>query len=148
MLRVCAGILACCIPLHTAVADTLCDALNEFTEAIIDTDTHQVTLKTDWGAEATVTCARKAAPPEMALCQYLIHNTSREFMTVNIRRVLECLGTTFPEDSAQLYVADLSGTVRSSRPAFTDIAVDIEVSFNTTSSEDLPSLTISVTRQE
>ena len=121
----------------------MCDALRDFAESIDDSETHEVFLRTDWGAEPTIACGRSEKPSEIAFCAYLVENSSTEFMTFNVQRVLECVGVDFPLRSA-LFIQRLSGTVVSHAPAFTEKALDMVVTFDTTSDDELPSLTISM----
>lgn len=127
----------------------MCGALRTFSESIKDSATHSVTLRTDWGAEATKSCEREDRQPELALCAYLIQNTSWEFMAINVNRALGCIGVKFPEVPDQAYIEALAGSVRSSRPAFSKQNFDVEMEFNTAATEEeLPHLKISVTRPE
>jgi hypothetical protein len=136
-----------------AVADSkdggMCEALKAFAESIDDSATHSVTLRTDWGAEPTKSCEREDRQPELALCAYLIKNTSWEFMAINVSESLRCVGVKFPDSPEQAYIETLAGSVRSSWPAFTEGGFDVQIDFNTAGSEEgFPRLRISVTRQE
>jgi hypothetical protein len=124
--------------------DDMCAAFRAFAESVPSSGRHFVTLRTDWGAEPTKACERVEAPPELALCAYLMENSSWEFMGFNIRRALQCLKVGFPPNPDQLYVESLVGSVRSHRPAFTDRNVDVELDFDSTSRDGLPHLTIAV----
>jgi hypothetical protein len=126
--------------------DSMCDALRDFAESISDSEVHKVILRTDWGAEPTIACGRSEKPSEIAFCTYLIENSSIEFMTVNVQRVLACVGVDFPQRSA-LIVKNLAGTVVSHDPAFTERAVDMIVTFDTTNDDKLPNLAISMSKR-
>lgn len=121
----------------------MCDALRDFAESIDDLETHEVVLRTDWGSEPAIACGRSDKPSEMSFCAYLVENSSIEFMTVNVQRVLQCVGVDFPQRST-LFVESLSGTVISHAPAFTHEALDMVVTFDTTSDGQLPSLAITM----
>ena len=126
--------------------DSMCHALRNFAESVGGSEVHEVTLRTDWSAEPVIACGRSEKPSEIAFCAYLVENSSIEFMTVNVQRVLECAGVDFPERS-RLVVKNLNGTVVSHDPAFTEKAVDMVVTFDTTRDDKLPSLTISVSER-
>lgn len=129
-----------------AKGDSMCDALRSFAESIDDSETHEVFLRTDWGAEPAIACGRSEKRPEIAFCAYLVENSSIEFMAFNVQRVLECAGVDFPERST-FFIKSLKGTVISYDPAFTDKAIDMVVTFDTTSDNELPSLKISMSRR-
>jgi len=135
-----------CVSIAHAEGDSMCDALRDFAESIDDSETHKVVLRTDWGAEPTIACGRSEKPSEIAFCAYLVENSSIEFMTVNVLRALECAGVEFPQRST-LSVKSLTGTVISHDPAFTEEAVDMVVTLDTTSDDELPSLTISMSKR-
>lgn len=135
-----------CVSIAHADGDSMCDALKDFAESIDDSKTHEVFLRTDWGAEPTIACGRSEGSSEIALCAYLVENSSIEFMAVNVQRVLECVGVDFPQRSV-LFVKNLTGTVISHDPAFTEKAVEMIVTFDTTSDNELPSLTISMSNR-
>lgn len=135
-----------CVSIAHAEGDSMCDALRDFAASIDDSETHKVVLHTDWGAEPTIACGRSEKPSEIAFCAYLVENLSIEFMTVNVQRVLECAGVEFPQRSAPS-VKSLTGTVVSDAPTFTDKAIDMVVTFDTTSDDELPSLTISMSKR-
>ena len=128
-----------------AEGDSMCDALRDFAESIEDSETHEVFIRTDWGAEPAIGCGRSEGPAEIALCAYLIENSSREFMAANVLRVLECAGAESPERSALF--EGLTGTVTARDPAFTEEAIDMVVTFDTTRDDGLPSLTISMAKR-
>lgn len=135
-----------CVSIARAEGDSMCDALRDFAESIDNSETQKVVLRTDWGAEPTIACGRSEKPSEIAFCAYLVENSSTEFMTVNVQRVLECVGVHFPLRSS-LVIQSLSGTVVSHDPAFTEKALDMVVTFDTTSDDELPSLTISMSNR-
>ena len=147
-LSICGAVVATlgCVSIAHAEGDSMCDALRDFAESIDGSETHEVFLRTDWGAEPTIACGRSERQSEIAFCAYLVENSSIEFMTVNVQRVLECVGVDFPQRSA-LFVKSLTGTVISHDPAFTENAIDLVVTFDTTSESELPSLTISVSNR-
>ena len=144
-LSFCGTVLATlgCVSMAHAEGDSMCDALRDFAESIDGSETHEVFLRTDWGAEPTIACGRSERPSEIAFCAYLVKNSSIEFMTSNVQRVLECVGVDFPQRS-ELFVKSLAGTVVSHDPAFTEKALDVVVTFDTTGDDELPSLTISM----
>ena len=137
-----------CAAVKSEKGDTMCDALSDFAESIHSLETHEITLRTEWGAEPFVACGRSDKAPEIALCEYLVENTSIEFMTENVRRVLDCTGIDFPPSSEQIFVRNLAGTVVSRDPAFTDEPIEIVVSFDTAGDENMPSMTISISRRD
>ncbi len=143
--NVVAATLGCVSAAH-ANDDSMCDALRDFADSVSGSEVYEVTLFTDWGTEPTIACGRSEKPSEIAFCGYLVDNSSIEFMTVNVERVLACAGVDLPQRSA-LRVENLTGTVVSHDPAFTEKAVDMVVTFDTTSDDRLPSLTISMSKR-
>ena len=133
-----------CVSTSASKNGTLCDALRVFAESLDDSDIHQVTLRTEWGAEPAIACGPLAPAPERALCNYLIENSSIEFMAVNIERVLACVGAGLPLSSDPAHAGRFSGTVISDDPTFTDEQLDVVVSFDTASDGEWPSLMISM----
>jgi hypothetical protein len=128
-----------------ATADETCRALRTFAESIPTSDRHSVTLKTDWGAEPTIACQARADTPESELCHFLLGNSSIEFMSTNIERVLRCAGVTFPSAPNGLYVERLAGAVRADSPPFTNRKVTMELEFDSEATDVLPYLTIAIT---
>ena len=136
-----------CASDNPSESDTMCNALTVFAESIDDTDVYEVTLRTEWNAEPTIACGPRTPAPEGAFCNYLVENSSIEFMTTNIERVLECVGKELPPGSEPPYLGGLSGTVISYDPAFTDLPIVVVVGFDTRSDRELPSLGISMSRR-
>ena len=74
-----------------------------FANSAANDGTHTVRLMTDWGAVFaqkaadedlfyTKSCEHGSYPPSQKLCAYLMDNTSIEFMGINVRRALRCMG--------------------------------------------------------
>ncbi len=139
----------CCVLATTYLAtahaenDALCDALRVFAESVDDAGSREVFLLTDWGAEPTIACGRSEHPSEIAFCARLVESASIEFMAINVQRVLECVGVDFPGRD-EFAIRKLSGTVVTHAPAFTDVAIDMVVTFDTTGDDGLPSLRITM----
>jgi hypothetical protein len=133
-----------CAALRAPAGET-CQALRTFAESIPASARYSVTLKTDWGAEPTIACQARVDTPESALCNFLVQNSSIEFMSANIGRVLHCAGVSFPSGPHAVYVEKLAGGVRADNPPFTNRKVTMELEFDSEAGDTLPYLTIAIT---
>lgn len=82
----------------------LCAHMAAFANAAANDGTHKVRFTTDWGAmwepegpdgqqKYAKACEHEAYAPAETLCDYLMDNTSTEFMGSNARRAFRCMGT-------------------------------------------------------
>jgi hypothetical protein len=125
--------------------DEMCAKLADFAKATADTRVHTVTLLTDWNLpEATRACQRPDEQAEIKLCNWLLENSSTEFMTVNIDRVLSCAGLVRSQPNQKLYIEALAGKVRSIRPSFTSMKIALTVEFDSSPKDALPWLSVTV----
>jgi hypothetical protein len=124
--------------------DQLCPALQAFAEGIPAGEAQRVTLRTFWDAQPTIACERPDTAPAKAFCAYLSANSSVEFMSTNIRRVMRCAGISHPETPDDLY--RMVGQASTLEPAFTRRAVKLDLTFDTTGdAQRAPFLTIALT---
>lgn len=133
-----------------APADEMCAHIEHFAREVADGQPHVVKLTTDWSLPDISRQCQHApdAAPDIKLCRWLVDNTATEFMTLNIARVLECIGiykahNTFAKRS---YIESLAGKVIAND--FTAKDVSLDVAFDSGPQTGLPWLTITVTRHD
>ncbi len=124
----------------------MCVELERFARSVTDKLPHTVRLMTDWSfPEPARACRRDNHLPETALCEWLVENTSTEFMAINISRALGCMG--LRKEVSPLgyrpYIESLAGEVYD--PHFTAEDVELRIIFNSSPEEELPWLEITVT---
>lgn len=125
----------------TASESDLCNRVARFADAVPLEKTHEVTIRTDWSAEPTVTCTRDDSAAARTLCEWLPLHVSIEFMKGNVARVLRCFSRRTRLDVSD--VASLAGTIRIDEPRRVEKKVWIELEFSTTGKDGtLPFLTI------
>jgi hypothetical protein len=116
--------------------------------------THKVRLMTDWAAvfapegpdgepKYAKTCEHESYAPAKTLCDYLMDNTSIEFMGINARRAFRCmgkrgLGRVSPRDDDRLPASFRSHQVLGAR-------VDSELLLEFAQGTDTTSPTLSIT---
>jgi len=103
----CAVILVCILSASCATTpdepDELCSEMAAFANVSANDGTHKVRFMTDWGAvwepqtpdgqqKYAKTCEHQAYAPAQKLCDYLMDDTSIEFMGINARRAFRCMG--------------------------------------------------------
>lgn len=134
-------------PTSHAGEDALCDHLREYAEAIPKKVAKSVTVKTEWGAEPTIGCVRGKDAASVELCKRLTETLSVESMSMNVRRVMRCLGTEVPGDSDVDPWQPLAGKVITEQPVSRKRSVRVEVSYDSTQKGyELPFLTLTFTR--
>jgi hypothetical protein len=127
--------------------DELCPALQSFAEGIPAGQAQRVTLRTFWDAQPAIACERPDTAPARTFCRYLSTSSSIEFMSTNIRRVMDCAGIDYPETPDEL--DRMVGQVSTLDPAFTRRAVKLDLIFDTTGeAQRAPFLTIALTPQK
>jgi hypothetical protein len=72
-----------------AQGDELCDHLASFASKTKVGETLQVKLINDW-ANLSKTCEHNNTAAGKEFCDYLVKNTSTEFMNINLSRLLSC----------------------------------------------------------
>jgi hypothetical protein len=98
---ICFGVLSASCATTRDEPDDLCDAMAAFANA--NDGTHAVRFMTDWGAmfesegpdgqpKYAKMCEHQSYAPAQKLCDYLMDNTSTEFMGINARRAFHCMG--------------------------------------------------------
>ena len=137
-------------------SDLMCDEIARFANSSSDHALHTVELETDWSGRfvadpdvlAAKNCTHNTYPPGVALCNYLMKNTSTEFAVINFKRALTCLegASQYGGGTKATDVKYLHGKVSSyaARHAEEDVRVDLE--FSTGSDEAPPILKISAQR--
>jgi len=98
---ICFGVLSASCATTPNEPDDLCAAMAAFANA--NDGTHTVRFMTDWGAmfesqgpdgqpKYAKMCEHQSYAPAQKLCDYLMDNTSIEFMGINARRAFHCMG--------------------------------------------------------
>jgi len=123
----------------------MCAAFARFAKAISDGEPHTVKLLTDWFPEPKAACQHTDYIPGIELCQWLVSHSSMEFMTINIGRALECAGIHRVATHGQYpHVDSLAGKVSSDN--FTSKDVSLVIEFDSSPTDGLPWLSVTITR--
>jgi len=132
--------------------DPLCSEIAAFANAAANDGTRKVRLLTDWGAVFTrkerdeelmysISCEHQTYAPAQALCAYLLKNASVEFMGINVRRALSCMGKRVsgrsPTDDDQLPASFISQKVLGVR-----VDAELLLEFAEATDSSPPTLTI------
>ena len=140
-----AALLTGCSNLSARSDADLCKHIGRFASASTDLTPRSVTLTTDW-ANFSKSCKHDAREPGIALCQWLMENTSTEFMVVNIRRVLSCFDENGLAGPPRASVDYLTGKIRVYKPRIVYGQIWIEIEYAEGSGDALPSLSITAAR--
>ena len=70
-------------------SDRMCEKLDVFTQSVNSTAPLSVTLKNDWKTFSQ-SCTHNQQQSEINFCSWLLENTSKEFMHLNVQRIKSC----------------------------------------------------------
>jgi len=80
--------------LASAQVDKLCEQLIFFASKTTADKNLRVKLVSDW-ANLSKSCVHNGSDEEKKFCDYLVKNTSTEFMNLNLTRIINCSNTSF-----------------------------------------------------
>ncbi|NHZ36868.1 hypothetical protein [Massilia rubra] len=126
----------CSVAVAQTKTDAMCAVIDSFAEGIAVGETRSMELETQYGGSVNQIASKSCKPSVMdakgrAICEWMMQNTSFEFMEHNISRVVKCVTKGMELIRKDVYVKSLSGEFSVYRPQ-----ADIQVTYQFNSPHD------------